>query len=275
MEVPSQKKPSYPNPIGAPSRHRLAGARLTHAAPRALGRPAQTKVQRTFNRRGARAKAQSSPPCSFYLVSTPQHAQSHPLKRLKIEHLLSCFANYRICPGLLAPRQPIPPENMTDHNPIKPIICRLLLAVSGPLLGQARPAEIAFSQSTPTAEAYDFVEVTLNVSGPDARNPFTDVTVQGHFERTSGADRVSVTGFCDASDGSAFRIRFMPAVPGEYTYDVTYRQGTFETTHQGRFNATAARRRGPVRVDSQYPWHFLWEGTGEHHFFGVFWKSSG
>ncbi len=44
----------------------------------------------------------------------------------------------------------------------------------------------------------------MKVSKPDARNPFTDVIVQGHFEKTSGADKLSVTGFCDASDGSVF-----------------------------------------------------------------------
>ncbi len=26
-------------------------------------------------------------------------------------------------------------------------------------------------------------------------------------------------------------------------------------------------RRGPIRVDSQNRWHFIWEGTGEHYFF--------
>ena len=31
---------------------------------------------------------------------------------------------------------------------------------------------------------------------------------------------------------------------------------------------------GPIRVDPEYPWHFLWEGTGEHYFFNgttAFW----
>jgi hypothetical protein len=56
-------------------------------------------IKRTFNRRGARAKARSSPPCSFYLASKILR-----LLRL-VEAYLSCFANYRICPVLLAPRQ--------------------------------------------------------------------------------------------------------------------------------------------------------------------------
>src|ERR1700729_123194 len=66
----------------------------------------------------------------------------------------------------------------------------------------------------------------------------------------------------------------MPSSPGEYAYSVVYRQGGFERTYAGRFQATSGRRRGPIRVDPQYPWHFIWEGTGEHYFFNgttAFW----
>jgi len=107
-------------------------------------------------------------------------------------------------------------NEMTPASPMKLIFWHLALAVSARLLSRAGPADVAFSQSSQSVQAYDFVEVTLNVSKPDAGNPFTDVTVQGHFEKTSGADKLSVTGFCDASDGSVFRIRFMPASEGDY-----------------------------------------------------------
>ena len=30
---------------------------------------------------------------------------------------------------------------------------------------------------------------------------------------------------------------------------------------------TNGHRRGPIRIDSQNRWHFVWEGTGEHYFF--------
>ena len=42
----------------------------------------------------------------------------------------------------------------------------------------------------------------------------------------------------------------------------------------GSFTATDGHRRGPIRVDPKYPWHFIWEGTGEHYFFNgttAFW----
>jgi Protein of unknown function (DUF4038)/Domain of unknown function (DUF5060) len=141
----------------------------------------------------------------------------------------------------------------------------LMAATARPVRGA--PANVAFAQSAETVEAYDFVEITLNVTSPDAKNPFTDVVVEGQFGKAGDSRRLSVDGFCDSADGSVFRIRFMPAAPGDYAYSVTYRQGSFEKTHAGAFRATDGHRRGPIRVDPQYPWNFIWEGTGEHYFF--------
>jgi hypothetical protein len=133
--------------------------------------------------------------------------------------------------------------------------------------GKVGPLHVSFSQSTPNVEAYDFVEVTANVSFPHARNPFTDATFTGQFESSDGSKQWPVEGFCDASDGSVFRIRFMPPSPGQYRYSVEYRQGQAKSTWTGTFAASDGRRRGPIRVDPQNRWHFIWEGTGEHYFF--------
>ena len=149
----------------------------------------------------------------------------------------------------------------------------LLILVLPPALPGA-PKKVSFSQPPGGVEAYDFVEVIVNVEGPDARNPFTDATLRGSFGKAGGSAATSVDGFCDSADGSVFRIRFMPSSPGDYTYSVAYRQGSFEMTHKGAFRASDGHRRGPVRVDSKYPWHFIWEGTGEHYFFNgttAFW----
>jgi hypothetical protein len=75
-----------------------------------------------------------------------------------------------------------------------------------------------------------------------------------------------VDGFCDSTDGGTYRIRMMPSGPGDYSYSVTYRQGDFTRTHTGTFRAIDGHRRGIVRVDQKYPWHFIWEGSGEHYF---------
>ena len=134
---------------------------------------------------------------------------------------------------------------------------------------RASPGEITHSQSSPSVEAYDSVEVTLNVRAPDVRNPFTDVSVEGQFGKVAESARLSVDGFCDSPDGSVYRIRFMPSIPGEYTYSVTYRQGEFTKSFSGAFEAVNGNRRGIVRVDPQHPWHFIWSGTGEHFFWNA------
>jgi len=125
--------------------------------------------------------------------------------------------------------------------------------------------KINFSQSIEAIETYDFVEITLNVEKPSADNPFTDVVVEGQFN-LDGEQPIQVDGFCDSENGSIFRIRFMPTQPGNYNYSVKYRQDSYEIIHTGSFIAQDGQRHGIVRVDPEHPWHFLWEGTGEHYF---------
>src|SRR5262245_6470600 len=135
----------------------------------------------------------------------------------------------------------------------------LLLIVGPGMVPSATTATVTFTQSAPAVDAYDYVEVTLAVSGDDARNPFTDASVRGSFGKSGEATTVPVDGFCDSADGSVFRVRFMPSSPGDYSYSITYRHGGFEKSSEGSFRATSGRRRGPVRVDPKYPWHFIWE----------------
>jgi hypothetical protein len=81
---------------------------------------------------------------------------------------------------------------------------------------------------------------------------------------------VAVDGFCDSDDGKLHRIRFMPTRPGRHRYDITLRhvKSGDTVTNSGGLTATAGRtkRRGLVRVDKVHPFHFVWEGTGEHYF---------
>ena len=151
-------------------------------------------------------------------------------------------------------------------------VCLVTLAGAAGL--RAAPRAISVSQPPPSTEAYDFVQLDIHVDGADAANPFTDAAVRGWFEKAGGGKRLEVDGFCDSPNGDLFRIRFMPSAAGDYNYAVRYQQGGFEKTLTGTFRAVASRRRGPIRVDAQYPWHFIWEGTGEHYFFNgttAFW----
>ncbi|HXY01642.1 MAG TPA: DUF5060 domain-containing protein [Candidatus Limnocylindrales bacterium] len=137
--------------------------------------------------------------------------------------------------------------------------------LSSPLV--AAPREVSFNVPRSTVESYDVFELSASVSSPDAANPFNDVSFEGDFSLPAAGKSWHVSGFCDSADGSTFRIRFMPSTPGAYTFVVVFTQGAFSKTFRGEFQATPAHRRGPLRVDPQYPWHFIWEGTGEHFFF--------
>jgi len=129
------------------------------------------------------------------------------------------------------------------------------------------PGFVTFAQSAKELDAYDFVEITAQVSAPHPLNPFTGGVIRGTFERADSSQRAEVEGFCDAEDGSVYRVRFMPSKPGDYRYSVEYRQGGSSTTSTGTFRVRDGHRRGPIRIDPEHRWHFVWEGTGEHYFF--------
>ncbi|MGC2402710.1 MAG: DUF4038 domain-containing protein [Acidobacteriaceae bacterium] len=142
-----------------------------------------------------------------------------------------------------------------------------VLATLLPAVSFAAPKGVAFSSAPAQIEAYDYVEISATIESPDATDPFVDATFTGTFEATDGSSHGNITGFCDAADGSVFRIRFMPSQAGSYKYSVTYRQGTYQKTATGTFQTIDGHRKGMLRDDPQYPWHFLWEGTKEHYFF--------
>lgn len=143
-----------------------------------------------------------------------------------------------------------------------------------PGISFAAPKDVSYSLPAAQVVAYDYAEITATVASPDARDPFEDATLTGSFAATDGSGHWNIDGFCDSVDGSIFRIRFMPPHAGQYKYSVTYRQGSFQKTSTGVLQAVDAKRRGPLRIDPKYPWHFVWEGTGEHYFFNgttAFW----
>lgn len=136
--------------------------------------------------------------------------------------------------------------------------------------------QISFTPSAAQVERYDFLEVVLQVTGSTAKNPFTDVTVEGTFS-ANGAKPLAVDGFCDTEEGHEFRIRFMPSRPGPHECTVTYSEGTFATVYQGTFEAVDAKRKGVLRADTEFPWHFPWEGTKERYFWNgttTYWLAS-
>jgi hypothetical protein len=145
-------------------------------------------------------------------------------------------------------------------------VALLLILVLRPSWLMARPEDISFSAAPQRVEVFDIFELSVSVSSPEAANPFTDASLEGDFVLPSANKSWHVSGFCDSPDGSSFHIRFMPSSPGAYNFVVVYSRGSFSKMARGEFQSTPSHRQGPLRVDQQYPWHFVWEGTGEHYF---------
>ena len=125
---------------------------------------------------------------------------------------------------------------------------------------------ITATTNADSVECYDFVEISLVPSSLPATNPFTSVRVSASVT-CPDATTFGVDGFCDSDDGSLYRVRVMPRTAGRYTVRVSYQDGSGGAVeHDVSFGAVEAGRKGVVVRDPDYPMHFLWEGTGEHHF---------
>ena len=146
-------------------------------------------------------------------------------------------------------------------------VCLFALAVLSRSILLAVPADVLFTKAAAEVARFDFVEINATVPAPDATNPFDDASLSGSLETADGSHHWAIDGFCDATDGALFRIRFMAPLAGDYKYSVTYKQGSFTKSSTGSFRAVEAQKRGLIAVDPQYPWHFIWQGTGEHYFF--------
>jgi len=89
----------------------------------------------------------------------------------------------------------------------------LVITLGGTLevMGSERP-RVEFSGPAVQVNTYDFAEIVIRVTDPDAANPFTDASVQGQVVH-EGSAPVTVDGFCDSTDGSVFRIHAVTCRP--------------------------------------------------------------
>jgi hypothetical protein len=100
-------------------------------------------------------------------------------------------------------------------------------------------------------EKWDFFELELR--GPEAGNPFLEITFEADF--TQPGHQVHVSGFYDG--GGVFRLRFMPEQEGEWLF-VTHSSVPALDGKTGVLTCTApkAGNHGPVRVANQF--HFAY-----------------
>lgn len=123
---------------------------------------------------------------------------------------------------------------------------------------QAQNEVLEAPESVPRFDPAEFV---LRLANPPKVNPFTDVEFTGQFSGPNGRSW-NVVGFCDAEDGSVFRLRFSPMEPGHvYTYRLTLRWGGVGREFSGRLKCVASNRPGPVVADPNHPRHFIHLGN--------------
>ncbi|MEZ4775588.1 MAG: DUF5060 domain-containing protein [Bacteroidia bacterium] len=139
----------------------------------------------------------------------------------------------------------------------------LLFIVTTPIV-QAQ--HVSFGWNTDTLGVFDFAEALIQIKRPDSRiNPFTDIQITGLFWQEN-QDTIRVEGFCDSQSGDLFRLRFMPSQTGTYHYVIRFTAPRYSRTFSGDLTAMPSSRKGPIRLDSQYPEHFVYEKSGDHYF---------
>ena len=144
-------------------------------------------------------------------------------------------------------------------------LCFLLLCLAMRFPAAAQSA--VFTQSAQSVAVFDFVEITSQSPALASINPFTEASFTGDFELNGSQEKTAVEGFADAADGSLYRIRFMPSVAGSYIWHAALKTPAGVQSFAGSFTATDQHLHGPLRVDPAYPWHFIYQGTGQHYFF--------
>ncbi len=111
-----------------------------------------------------------------------------------------------------------------------------------------------------SVSCFDPAELTVTVVSPAFKNPFTDAELKGVFSAEDGT-RVFVPGFCDAADGSVFRLRFAPAKRGTWRYELKLEGGGMDSRFTGDLLVEPSDRPGPVIIDPEHPRHFVFAGS--------------
>ncbi len=126
---------------------------------------------------------------------------------------------------------------------------------------------VMLARESEEARLYEPFDVGLRVTSPVASNPFTDVSIEAVFTPDGGAP-ITVHGFCDATDGTFFRVRFCPSVRTRHTLRITYTDAAGSETFEGCLEVGWSPSPGFARVDPRFPGRFILGRTGEtwfHH----------
>jgi hypothetical protein len=118
---------------------------------------------------------------------------------------------------------------------------------------------ITFHPQSLSVACFDYFEVLIRTHNPIA-DPFRSVKVTGEF------DEKHIDGFCDAQDGSVYRVRFLATNPGEHRFTVFFAHGETKKSFSGSFVAGKSDSKGILRAKD---WGFVWSETNEPFFWNA------
>lgn len=113
---------------------------------------------------------------------------------------------------------------------------------------------------------FGLVEFGCDVIQPKVKNPFADAAFTATIT-TPGGKTVDVSGFCASEKGDVYLVRYMPTEKGKHTVKLVFTEGgKMSGEHTVDFTVEDKKNRGPVKIDKDYPHHFVYAGSGEHYF---------
>jgi hypothetical protein len=121
-----------------------------------------------------------------------------------------------------------------------------------------------FSIKSSSIGKFDFQEITIKTQLKSTINPFMDVIAKAKF--INGVDTIVVDGFCDAQDGSIFKIRYMMQQIGMYEYEASIEINKKTINSSGKFEVISSNNQGPIQVDPDFPTHMQYPGSKKHYF---------
>jgi len=125
---------------------------------------------------------------------------------------------------------------------------------------RAQDVKLDAPASTPRFDPAEFV---LKLEPAPAGNAFTNLEFTGEFTLPEGWP-IRVLGFCDAQDGSVFRLRFCPEVArAVYRYRLNLRGENLTRQFTGQLRCEPSKQPGPVIADPKHPRHFIRAGRGD------------
>jgi uncharacterized protein DUF4038/uncharacterized protein DUF5060 len=139
---------------------------------------------------------------------------------------------------------------------------RSLLAAAPFVFGTVASATtISVRQAASQPVLYEPFDLVLDVQSPAGSNPFVDASVTAVLQ-ASGQPPLTLHGFCDAPDGTVFRVRFCPDAMGPLSWRVDYVDPAGTQSAQGTLTVGWGAGAGPIRVDSRFPSGFVESRTG-------------